>query len=61
MSWGGTWDFTKNEFANQNISLNADLNCWDLKFDWWPTGMNSGRIYFVVALKKHREIKWEQR
>ncbi len=61
MSWSGTWSFTESQFTNQNIALNADLNCWDLKFDWYPTGVNSGRVYFVVALKKHREIKWEQR
>lgn len=61
LSWGGNWSFTENTFINQNISLFADLNSWDLKFDWYPTGVNSGRFYFIVAIKKHREIKWEQK
>jgi lipopolysaccharide assembly outer membrane protein LptD (OstA) len=61
MSWGGTWSFTENTFINQNVALSADLECWDLRLDWYPTGVNEGRIYFVAALKRHRDLKWEQR
>jgi lipopolysaccharide assembly outer membrane protein LptD (OstA) len=61
LRWGGTWSFTENTFINQSVSVYADLSCWDLKFDWYPTGVNSGRFYFTVAIKKHREIKWDKR
>ncbi|MCL1946554.1 MAG: hypothetical protein FWF51_05295 [Chitinivibrionia bacterium] len=61
ITWGGTWSFTENNFINQNVALYADLECWDLKLDWYPSGVNEGRIYFVAALKKHRDLKWEQR
>jgi len=60
ISWNGTWSFTENTFINQSIAVSADLECWDLKLDWYPSGYNSGRIYFVAALKKHRDLKWEQ-
>ncbi|MDR0303178.1 MAG: hypothetical protein LBH98_00165 [Chitinispirillales bacterium] len=61
ISWNGNWSFTENTFINQNVALYADLECWDLKLDWYPSGVNSGRIYFVAALKKHRDLKWEQK
>jgi len=61
ISWSGTWSFTENSFINQSVALSANLECWDLKLDWYPSGYNSGRIYFVAALKKHRDLKWEQR
>jgi hypothetical protein len=61
ISWNGNWSFTENKFINQSVALYADLECWDLKLDWYPSGVNSGRIYFVAALKKHRDLKWEQR
>jgi len=61
ITWSGTWSFTENTFINQSVALYADLECWDLKLDWYPSGVNEGRIYFVAALKKHRDLKWEQR
>jgi len=61
INWGGTWSFTENKFINQAVALSADLECWDLRLDWYPTGVNEGRIIFVAALKKHRDLKWEQR
>ena len=61
ISWNGNWSFTENNFINQSVALYADLECWDLKLYWYPSGVNEGRIYFVAALKKHRDLKWEQR
>lgn len=60
INWGGTWSFTENKFINQAVALSADLECWDLRLDWYPSGVNEGRIYFVASLKKHRDLKWEQ-
>jgi hypothetical protein len=60
MNWGGNWSFTENKFINQAVGLSADLECWDLRLDWYPSGVNEGRILFVAALKKHRDLKWEQ-
>ena len=61
MNWSGTWSFNENKFINQGISVSADLECWDLRLDWHPSGINEGRIFFVASLKRHRDLKWEQR
>jgi lipopolysaccharide assembly outer membrane protein LptD (OstA) len=58
--WNGDWSFTENKFMGQAISLAADLECWNLRLDWYPSGLNEGRIYFIAELKKHRDLKWEQ-
>ncbi|ERP31711.1 putative LPS assembly protein LptD [Chitinivibrio alkaliphilus] len=59
MQWSGRWSFQENNFINQEVSLLADLNSWDLRVQWNPTGVNSGHINMIVAVKRHREIKWE--
>jgi lipopolysaccharide assembly outer membrane protein LptD (OstA) len=59
LRWSGRWSFQKNTFINQNLSLAADLNSWDLKFNWYPTGITSGHINLVIGIKRHREIKWD--
>ncbi|MCL2844314.1 MAG: hypothetical protein FWE23_02540 [Chitinivibrionia bacterium] len=61
MNWSGTWSFTENKFINQGVSITADLECWDLRLDWHPSGVNEGRIFFVASLKRHRDLRWEQR
>ena len=61
INWNGTWSFTESRFINQGISLSADLECWDLRLDWHPSGVNEGRIFFVASLKRHRDLRWEQR
>ncbi|MGM0442816.1 MAG: putative LPS assembly protein LptD [Fibrobacterota bacterium] len=59
MTWGGTWSFKENTFINQSISLYGDLNSWDFNLSWNPTGINSGQVNMVIAVKRHREIKWD--
>ena len=60
VNWNGTWSFTENEFINQKIGLYADLECWEMSLDWYPTGVASGKVYFTVNLKKHRDVMWKQ-
>lgn len=61
IKWNGDWSFTEGTFINQNVSLYGDLESWEMKFDWYPTGINSGRFYFTVNIKKHRDIQWEKK
>lgn len=58
-SWGSSYDFTKNRFMNHSVNFRCDLECWDLTFDWNPSGIDGGSFYFIVNIKKHPEIKWE--
>jgi len=60
-SWSSQYDFTQNEFVNHSINFACDLECWDLKFDWYPSGFNQGAYYFIIRIKKHPEIKWTER
>ncbi len=59
--WNGDWSFTEGTFINQSVSLYGDLESWEMKFDWYPTGINGGRFYFLVNVKKHRDIQWMKR
>ncbi len=61
IKWNGNYSFTEGDFINQSVSLYADLESWELKFDWYPSGINGGRIYFLVNIKKHRDIQWQKK
>jgi hypothetical protein len=61
MSWGGTYNFSSGKFENHSVNFQCDLECWDLSFNWSPSGFNQGAFYFIVKIKKHPEIKWERR
>ncbi len=58
-SWGSSYDFTNNRFMNQSVNFHCDLECWDLTFNWNPSGIDGGSFYFIINIKKHPEIKWE--
>ncbi len=60
ISWGGRYDFNTNQFVGNTINTYADLECWEMKFDWTPMGVNPG-FYFTVGIKKFPDIKWEER
>jgi hypothetical protein len=40
--------------------MTYDQDCWNMRFDWRPSGYNPG-YYFLINIKKIPEIKWEQR
>ncbi len=61
VAWSSRYDFTKSEFMNHSLNFTCDLECWDLKFDWYPSGYNRGYYYFIVKIKKHPDIKWMER
>lgn len=60
-AWSSRYDFTRNQFTNHAMNITCDLECWELKFDWYPSGINKGSFYFIVKIKKHPEIKWDLR
>jgi len=60
MSWGSTYNFVTNQFVDHDIHFHYDQDCWELRFDWRPSGYNPG-YYFIVNVKKIPEIKWENR
>lgn len=60
VSWGSYYDFLSNKFVGHNLSFRGDLECWDLRFNWSPSGINPG-FHFLIQIKKIPEIKWELR
>jgi lipopolysaccharide assembly outer membrane protein LptD (OstA) len=60
MSWSSTYNFVTNQLVGHDIHFHYDQDCWELRFDWRPSGYNPG-YYFVVNIKKIPEIKWENR
>jgi hypothetical protein len=60
VSWGGYYNFAVNQLVGHSLNFTCDLECWDLRFNWRPSGINPG-YYFIVNLKKIPEIKWEKK
>jgi hypothetical protein len=60
MSWGSSYDFVRNRFIGHSLDFYCDLECWEMKFNWRPSGVIPG-FYFIVNIKKLPEIKWEKR
>ncbi len=60
MSWSSTYNFVTNQFVDHDIHFHYEQDCWELRFDWRPSGYNPG-YYFLVNIKKIPEIKWENR
>jgi hypothetical protein len=58
LSWSGRYDFTRSKFESNTVYFNCDLECWDMRFEWSPSGYNPG-FRFNVGIKKHPDIKWE--
>jgi len=58
--WDSNYNFEKNQWVQNSININCDLECWDMQFQWRPESLNPG-YYFRINIKKIPEIKWEQR
>jgi lipopolysaccharide assembly outer membrane protein LptD (OstA) len=60
VSWSSTYNFVTNQFVDHDLHFTYDQDCWNMRFDWRPSGYNPG-YYFLINIKKIPEIKWEQR
>jgi lipopolysaccharide assembly outer membrane protein LptD (OstA) len=60
LAWSSTYNFVTNQLVDHDIHFHYDQDCWELRFDWRPSGYNPG-YYFIVNIKKIPEIKWENR
>ncbi len=61
---GGRFNFDvigQNLFV-QSINITKDLHCWDLTFDWTPSGFNQGfYLRFGIKASQLRDLKLEKR
>jgi hypothetical protein len=61
VSWSSYYNFVTNQMVGNNLHFRCDLECWDMVFDWQPTGSYNAGYYFKVNIKKVPEIFWEKR
>lgn len=54
----GHYDFREQEFSAPSITINRDLHCWQMNFDWKPLGIYRG-FRFEIRMKapELRDIK----
>ncbi len=58
-AWGSSYNFEERRFMNNSVNFICDLECWEMNFNWNPSGLDGGSFYFIIKIKKHPEIKWE--
>lgn len=60
-SWSSYYNFVTNQMVGHNLHFHCDLECWEMVFDWQPSGSYNAGYYFKVNIKKLPEIFWEKR
>lgn len=43
------WDFTANDLSYTSISIYRDLHCWEMRFNWIPTGYQQSWNFTINA------------
>jgi len=56
------YDVQRRELVYHDFSFYRDLHCWEMQFDWTPSGIRKG-FFFVVRIKspQFRDLKIEKR
>lgn len=59
---GGQYDFIEKELLSPSVNITKDLHCWELVFNWYPTGFNQGFfLRFGVKSSMLSDLKIEKR
>ena len=57
-----SYDFVNKELQAPTLSLSKTLHCWDLIFDWYPSGINRGfYLKFAISAPQLQDLKLEKR
>ncbi len=57
-----SYDFINKELQAPMVSLTKTLHCWDLMFDWYPSGINRGfYLRFAISAPQLQDLKIEKR
>jgi hypothetical protein len=43
------WDFEQNDLSYTSISIYRDLHCWEMRFNWIPTGTQQSWNFTINA------------
>jgi hypothetical protein len=56
------YDLTRRQISMASIGINRDLHCWDMSFNWIPTGtMRSWQFTIKVKASVLADLKYERR
>ena len=50
MGYNARYDILNKSLVSQSFSFTRDLHCWQMRFDWTPTGPAAG-YFFVIQVK----------
>lgn len=50
VSYNARYDILNKDLVSQSFSFARDLHCWQMRFDWTPTGPAAG-YFFVIQVK----------
>jgi hypothetical protein len=55
------YDLVTNELSSPEINISRDLHCWQMNFNWVPTGIYR-RFYLVIQIKapQLKDVKLER-
>ena len=62
INYGAEFDLITKQITYQDISFYRDLHCWELRFDWTPTGRAKG-FFFIIRIKSPslKDLKLQKR
>jgi len=62
LNMSGQFDVQKKQIVDQHYTITRDLHCWEMRFNWTPTGFSKG-FYFYLGIKAPllRDLKIEKR
>jgi lipopolysaccharide assembly outer membrane protein LptD (OstA) len=61
VSWSSYYNFQTNQMVGNTFNFYCDLECWDMRFSWQPSGSYNAGYSFKVNIKKIPEIFWEKK
>lgn len=62
LSYRANFDIFTQELTYQNISLYRDMHCWEMKFDWTPSGAGKGYALLIrIKSPSLQDIKVEKK
>ncbi len=61
LTFSGGYDFVRQSLTVPSLNLHKDLHCWELIFNWIPTGGNAG-FYLRIGIKASqlKDLKFEK-
>ncbi|MCF7886435.1 MAG: hypothetical protein K9M80_08065, partial [Candidatus Marinimicrobia bacterium] len=62
IGYRASFDLIEKKLENHTINIQRDLHCWQMSFNWTPSGYGS-QYHFIINIKSSalRDLKYEER